>query len=112
MRTGKERIQVTEQGFSIYNGQKHLGDITWNNIKQVAAFKEDLLTVDAVCLEIATYVPAQYWVVDDDVAGFWDLSARLKTVLPGYEQDWEQHVVKPAFARNWRVVFKRPCPAK
>ena len=110
MRTGKERIEISDKGFSIFQGRKHLGDVAWNNIRKVAAFKRDLLTVDAVCLRILTYEPDQYWELDDDVAGFWDLSARLKSELPGYEQNWEEHVVKPAFKENWRLVFDRPVP--
>jgi hypothetical protein len=46
--------------------------------------------------------------VNDDVGGFWDLARRVKEVFPSSDQEWEEGVVKPAFARNARVVFERP----
>jgi hypothetical protein len=47
-------------------------------------------------------------VVNDDVGEFWALVNRVKEVFPDSDQEWEEQVVKPAFARNATVIYTRP----
>ena len=49
--------------------------------------------------------------VNDDVGGFWDLVKRVKEVFPDSDHEWEDSVVKPAFARNANVIYERPASA-
>jgi hypothetical protein len=38
-------------------------------------------------------------VAADAIRGFWELARRVKEVFPSSDQEWEESVVKPAFAR-------------
>lgn len=101
------RCIIKPDGFEIHTDGRRVGEIRWDEIHRVVAFKRDAFTYDLVCLEITAGPSGEVWEVDDDAEGFWDLVGELKRVLPGSEQDWEGNVLKPAFAENRTAVFAR-----
>jgi hypothetical protein len=108
MRSGGQgpRVSVDDVGFDFFAKDGTVHRVDWSDIDEVVAYKQDLMTTDAVCLEVT---PGRRDVVrlDDDVAGFWILVDKLKERLPTSSQDWEKVVVKPAFEANRTVIFQK-----
>ena len=101
-------IAFTSEGFELRKAESLVGGVEWSEIRKIVAFKRDLVTTDAVCLEFHLVGRDGVFEVNDDVGGFWELVGRVKEVFPGSDQDWEATVVRPAFARNARVIFEAP----
>lgn len=100
-------IAFTSEGFELRKAESLVGGIKWAEIRKIVAFKRDLVTSDIVCLEFHLLGTDQVFEVNDDVGGFWDLVRRLKEVFPSSDQEWEAAVIRPAFARNARLIFER-----
>ena len=95
------RLVLEADGFAILEpaGAKH---VRWNAIRQVSAFKRDLLTVDMLCLAIAT--TAEIVEINEEMSGYSAIELALCTRL-GIGIDWKMHVLFPAFAPNATLLF-------
>lgn len=80
----------------------------WSDIVRVVAFKRDLLAVDCICLHLVTEDGATLE-VNEEMAGWEELTAALPTHLPGAIKwsEWFSQVAYPAFATNETIVFER-----
>lgn len=105
-------VVLTRDGFDLNQGDSSLGSVRWEEVDRVLAFKRDLLTSDEVCLAFQIADSGTVFEVNESVGSFWDLVARVKEVFPDSEQDWEEAIVKPAFAENSTVLYERPASAK
>jgi hypothetical protein len=101
------RIDITARGFDVYEGDRQVASVAWDDVDEIVAFKRDMLTWDLVCLEFVLRGRDRACEVNDDAAEFWNLVKHVKEVFPESVQDWERLVVKPAFATNLTVIFKR-----
>lgn len=106
-RAPKERVDLLETGFRHWRANQLVGTVQWDDVEKVTAFKRDAGTIDFVCLEFLLSPNRTYWVLHDEVEGFWALVARIKEVFPDSDQRWEERVVKPAFAENATVILQK-----
>jgi hypothetical protein len=82
--------------------------IAWNDIVRVVAFKHDWLTVDCICLAIATK-DGKTTEVNEEMDGWEALTDALRKQLAG-SKDWTEcfsQVAFPAFATNETVIFEK-----
>ena len=82
--------------------------IAWSEIVRVVAFKRDWLTVDCICLAIAT-TDGTTTEVNEEMEGWEALTDALPKHLPGSKL-WSEcfsQVAFPAFAINETVIFER-----
>jgi hypothetical protein len=94
-------------------GRRHptfvpLHSIAWGDIIRVVAFKRDWLTLDCVCLAIAT-TDGTTTEVNEEMEGREALTDALPKYLPGSKL-WSEcfsQVAFPAFATNETVIFER-----
>ena len=100
------RIDSTPNGFELWGDDERRCDVDWSDVARIVAFKVDLLTMDAVCLEVQLASGA-VCLVDEEATGFWELVTVIKRVLPISQQEWEQTVVPSAFVENRTVIFQR-----
>jgi len=85
-----------------------LRPIAWSDILRVVAFKRDWLTVDCICLAIAT-TDGTTIEVNEEMEGWEALTESLPKHLPGSKL-WSEcfsQVAFPAFATNETVMFER-----
>ncbi len=76
--------------------------LKWDMIRQVTAFKRDLMAVDLLCLAIAT---SEHIVeIHEQMVGYPDVEAQLCSRL-GIGQEWKLGVLFPAFATNATLLF-------
>lgn len=98
------RVTSDDAGFVVM-GRDGRQPVRWDEIRQVAAFKRDLMTVDLVCLAVAT--PAGVVEIDEDMAGYREVEAQLCARL-GIGEAWRLSVLFPAFAANPTLLFPAP----
>lgn len=102
-----ERIVLGDDGFDLYSGDHLKYRVLWNEVDRIEVFKEYLITYNMVCMEFIVRAKDMVYPVNDEVEGFWEMTKRVKEILPASRQDWEAVVIKPAFARNATVIYER-----
>lgn len=105
------RIELRHDGFALRwpDPSAVAAHVGWGEVVRIRTYKRDLFGVDQVCLsfERGTGGPVE---VHEDMAGFEDLSARLRDRFPVIPADWFGTVVQPPFAENAAVLFEADGP--
>ncbi len=98
-------IRLTDDGFSVAKSQREIFSLRWNDIQEIVAFKRDLFTTDLVCFSFSTSDAS--FEVNEEVRGFSSLESALGKELPGFDNTWRYKVIKPAFAPNRAVIYRK-----
>jgi hypothetical protein len=98
-------IRLTDDGFSVAKNQREIISVHWNDIQEIVAFKRDSITTDLVCFSFSTSDGS--FEVNEEVPGFSSLQSALEKELPGFDNTWPYKVIKPAFAPNRTVIYRR-----
>jgi len=101
---------VHEGGFSILESDKETIYIVWGEIIEIVAFKRDLLTVDLVCFNIRVVRKGEniWFLIHEEMNGFDVLTNKLQSLLPEFDSDWRDKVMKPAFASSRTTLYTKP----
>ena len=83
-------------------------DICLKEVEKVVFFKRDELTTDLICCEIQirTKEGLQTWFSHEETQEWEALLSQLEK-LSGFDMNWRQKVVLPAFEECRTVVFQR-----
>lgn len=104
-------IRMDEQGLTrithFSDGSMMSAAMKWSEISRVAAFKQDLVAYDVLCVLLTD--PEGSMIVDEEMEGFDAMIQELPLRLPGAPglDDWWERVIQPAFATNFTVIFSR-----
>jgi hypothetical protein len=81
--------------------------VPWEEIRQIAGYKRDLLTTDLICLAVVFEGATERMVLDlhEEMAGFRALLDELERRFPFPDSKWWSKVAFPAFAKNWTVLW-------
>jgi hypothetical protein len=99
----KEQITLAEDSFTITT-DKHMETVRFDALSSIVVYKRDLLTIDLLCCDIFTDGTVR--TVDEGTPGFGALMKALEK-LPGFDREWWERVIFPAFAENRTTVFQR-----
>jgi hypothetical protein len=88
---------------AVVAGRRHRLPVS--EILEIAAYKYDEITTDLICFDVRSS-NGTVWTFHEDMAGFGDLIAAFER-LPGFDANWRDRVVLPAFERNWTLVWVR-----
>lgn len=91
-------------GFTIVYGNLNK-TLKWDDITEVNVYKVDLMTIDEITMEVV--YGDWYFTINEEVPGWYQFILKLKEALPSIPDDWEQKVMFPPFATNYRTIFKR-----
>src|SRR5262245_56060339 len=102
------RIELIPDGFDTVGSEGERYPVRWALVSKIATYKRDLLTTDEILLsfEQADH-PGMVQLVSEEWTGFTDLFQAMEQHL-GISPAWYVEVMKPAFARNFRVLYERP----
>jgi hypothetical protein len=109
-RTGEARVVLTDGGFEVVQYGEVVCCVRWSEVKEVFAFKLDLLTTDCICLGFRVSDAGDYCRVDEEMPGYAELVEAMPRALPGCKEDWWSPVAFPAFATNLTTVWGKPLP--
>ncbi|WP_394173646.1 hypothetical protein [Thalassotalea litorea] len=86
----------------VYLGDKQL--FKWNEVKLIEAYKEDLFTVDLICLDI-TLISGIQIKLHEELKGFSEFRERMESVLLLNNKSWMASVMLPPFEECRTQVF-------
>ena len=80
-----------------------------SSVSRIVAYNRDELTTDLICLDVMTGRDdaAQTWTFHEQQPQFEEIVSEL-AALPGFLDEWREHVVKPPFAACETVLYSRP----
>jgi hypothetical protein len=98
------RIQSTSNGFIITSeGKEYL--YLWEQVTEIIAYKQDLLTTDEICLDIV--LPGFMFTLTESDAEWDVLTKSMEETFPSIDADWFSKVMLPAFATNAMTIYKK-----
>lgn len=104
----KEHIRLAPDGFSLCKGEEEIFSVRWRDVREVVAFKRDLLTSDSICLAFRVGDRNLFFEVNEEIEGFILLSDEMMRQLPSTSGDWLTAVTQPPFAENRTRIFGEP----
>ena len=101
------RIVVAADQFEVFRGGESIGEVRFDAIVSIEAYKRDEQVTDLICFDIAlaTELPMT-WRVHEEAQGWPELVEALQR-LPGFDADWHAKVSQPAFAEGRVVIYDR-----
>ncbi|WP_367871957.1 hypothetical protein [Luteolibacter sp. Populi] len=96
-------ISLDAAGFTTTRGTR----VDWAEVGEIVASKEDLFSVDEICVGFRYADSDDYQCVDESDAGYKELLAALELNFPGIKTDWFSDVAFPAFETNWTVLWSK-----
>jgi hypothetical protein len=102
-RSREPQVHLTADGFKIVRRGKLRTAVRWTDICGVAAFKQDLFTVDLITLAFHT-VDHDYVLVQEDMPGYQSVLAAIPQHFPDFDTQWWHKVAVPAFEKRWTVL--------
>lgn len=97
-------LEILDDGFRFLRADEEIAKLQWSEIKEVTAFKRDLLTTDLVCFEVMTTKGLLYE-FNEDVPGFELWVSEMQRTLLGFDSSWRDRVISPPFAPNRTAIF-------
>ncbi|GAB3822919.1 hypothetical protein [Pontibacter rugosus] len=97
-------FEYTEKSFQIKNSSGII-EVLWADVNEIRAYKVDLLTVDEIRIDILSETSTI--TITEETPGYYIFKEKLKAVFPSLDLNWEEKVVKPAFAKNLTVIYKK-----
>jgi hypothetical protein len=97
-------VRVSEEGFSIKLSSGII-NIRWDEVKEIYAYKLDLMTIDEICFDIV--LSETVITLSEEIEGWQIFTDKLETVVTGFDKEWFAKVVYPAFKTNYTRVYYR-----
>jgi hypothetical protein len=106
-RPDRPEIRVRDDGFDIIRRSETDISIALETIREISAFKRDMVTTDLVCLEIAVIVgtTCSVYELNEEMLGF-DKLVQLLGKLPRFLTTWRELVIKPPFSPRRTVIYR------
>ena len=100
-------IELTADGFAVLQRGKEVGNVSWSSVKEIFAFKLDLLTHDTIRIGFRVSDDGTYYDVDEDWPGYRALVEELERRFE-IGEDWWPKVAFPPFATNRVTLWGEP----
>lgn len=98
-------IRLRDDGFSrLRKGQTEF-DIVWDNVRGIAAFKQDIFVHDLICVAFRTDGSPYYCHVSEDDAGYEELVQEIERRFPDHNPEWWRKVAFPPCQYCWTVIW-------
>jgi len=103
----QETLQVVcdESGFHFVEHGKTSARVSWSEILEVFAYKEDLFSYDEICLGFRVSEDGTFWMVSEKCIGYNDLLTELECRFSGIRTNWFAEVAFPAFVPNRTTLW-------
>ena len=96
-------FEYNDSGFIIQT-PKSKENINWDQIYLMLGYKEDLFSIDSICLNVY-YGENKSFNINEETLGWFNFLKYSKTVFPNIEKDWEFNISVPVFERKLTVIY-------
>lgn len=109
--SASEPVQLTPIAGGL--GLRHCHDgrviwsFTWDELVEIVAFKRDMFTVDDICLGFRVKGKSDFFVCDEEMAGWQELQETLAHRFGLNHCQWVARIMFPPFVENWTVLWAR-----
>ena len=106
--TRKLDIRLDDDGFSLMEKTSVFTSVQWKDVLQIFAFKEDLFSIDLICLGFRTDDEGGWQSIDEEMEGYESLLGEIERRYGIQSKDWFLKVAVPAFERNFTHLWGTP----
>ena len=79
--------------------------LIWKQVKSVAVYKKNEFMSDLICIEFG--LPENMTItIHEEMEGYDSVVQTMHLQFEGIEKDWYSKIVKPAFERNYRIIYE------
>jgi hypothetical protein len=89
-------------------GDKIKFHVEWADVREIVAYKEDLLTVDRICIGFRTDATDRYKSVTEEDDHYEVLLTELPRQFDGIRTGWFRDVAFPPFFTNRTLLWGEP----
>lgn len=100
-------ITLTESGFKTQSANGVWDCVFWDEVREIVAFKRDMLSVDLICLGFRTDDSDNWFEVDEECPGYGPLISEVERRFE-LTHDWWPKVAFPAFETNFTTLWGEP----
>jgi hypothetical protein len=99
-------IRFTDNGFIVKYTKHEWKRVCWADVEGIAAYKEDLFTIDRIVLAFKLVGAGEdYTVADAEMAGYGQLRAAVQRRYLNGDATWENDLWSPAFQCCWTPLW-------
>ena len=100
-----EVISADEVGVNVEKANNKTQLLRWEQVNRIAVYKKDEITTDLICIEFG--LPENMTItLHEEMEGYDLVVPKMHMQFEGIEKDWYSKIVKPAFKRNYRVIYE------
>ena len=99
------RIRIVPDGCVIDYESRDPFTVRWADVRQIFAYKEDVFTVDLICIGFRINDESTWVSADEEMIGYRELILAIEKRFGVRESSWFQKVAVPAFARNFTTIW-------
>jgi hypothetical protein len=107
----RREVKFDGEGFEIFEGDESKARLRWSDVREVFAYKMDLVTHDEICIGFRVNADGSHWWVSEEFIGYRELVEELKRRFPGISDDWFWKVASPAFVLNRATLWGESWPS-
>ena len=107
---GTRVVAWDDTGFEVREHRQLLARVQWQAIREIFAYKEDLVTLDDICLGFRLRHDGSFCSVSEEFEGYAAFLAHLEHRFDGMRTGWFPAVAFPAFAPNRTTLWGEPLP--
>jgi hypothetical protein len=97
-------FQYDESGFTM-TLQSQVNRIEWKDIDELNVFKEDLITIDSIAMEIVCN--GNYITINEETPGWYQFVIKTKQIFSQVPSDWDVAIIQPPFERNYQTIYRK-----
>jgi hypothetical protein len=80
-------------------------EVLWESITQLNVYKKDQITIDRIEMEVVC--GKKYFVVTENLPGWFQFVIKLKEVFPTIPKDWDVNIIQPPFETNFTTIYSK-----
>jgi hypothetical protein len=100
-----QEIRLAPDGFEAFVGERRELRVEWSKVRGIAGFKQDIFTVDLICLGFRDSEGHDYAVVSEDFENYDALTQEIERRYPDHDPQWWGKVLQPPFSTCWTVIW-------
>jgi hypothetical protein len=101
------RLAANDDEVSLLANDKEAWRFPWNEVERIETYKQDLFSVDLICLDFVVESRKLTYHTHEDMQGFRDLWESMCRRFPSIDEHWLPQVASPPFATNRKVLYQR-----
>jgi len=97
-------IEIKKEGFEIQIKKRKV-KLNWREVEKIKAYKVDLITIDAICIDFETV--NSVITINEDCIEWNKLIDEMQLFFKNINKDWIEDIILPPFERNEISLYSK-----